>query len=122
MEFKHIEYFVKVCLYKSMLQAVCFFTALHKAAYSPMFIVLLYPDAFYAFREKPPDIALEILDCFDTEVMYTLRASGIKIFLLKSTVQRKYLQHSYTTFVGKTQIQAKATCGIKSTVVLVQYA
>ncbi len=36
MEFKHIEYFVKACGYKSMLQAVCFFTALHKAAYSPM--------------------------------------------------------------------------------------
>ena len=106
MEFKHIEYFVKVCLYKSMLRAVCFFTALHKAAYSPMFIVLLYPDALYAFQKKHPDITLEIFDRSDTEVMYTLRASEIKIFLLKSTAQRKYL---HTTFVGKTQIQAKAT-------------
>ncbi len=87
-----------------------------------MFIVLLYPDALYAFQKKHPDITLEIFDRSDMEVMYTLRASEIKIFLLKSTAQRKYLQHSYTTFVGKTQIQAKATCGIKSTVVLVQYA
>ena len=79
MEFKHSEYFVKACLYKSMLQAVCFFTALHKAAYSPMFIVLLYPDALYAFQEKHPDITLEIFDRSDTEVMYTLRASEIII-------------------------------------------